>query len=169
MDDEYREYTAAKAKAYLQRIRSLNHTERAIRSELQELREMASGVAGIDYSRPRIKSTRNVDLMADALARIESMMDEYDAELVALLEEKARAKAALANIDPVYAELLTYRYIEGKPWADVRLLMTRDARGKVHPELAYSEDHIRKVMHREALCELYPYLPTQWRDPLHHA
>lgn len=157
MDEEYRAYTVGQAKRYMQHIRSLNHSVRMLRSEIDELRDMAGGLSGIDYARPQVRTSPSADAVPNAVIRIDSLASELEAELSDYIAEKERAHRALAEVDGLYAELLAYRYLEGKSWADVA-----DA-------LGYSEVHARTVLHDDALAALYPYLPHGWRDPVYPA
>lgn len=157
MDEEYRRYTVDKSKRYMQHIRSLNHSVRMLEAEMDELRDMAAGLHGIDYAKPFVKSSQNADAIPNALARIESIMDEYESELGEFLDEQQAAHAALKEIDAVYAELLSFRYVQGMPWADVS------------ERMKYSEEYVKRELHEDALAALYPYIPHGWRDPIHRA
>jgi len=157
MDEDYRSYIVEKSKRYMQHIRSLNHSVRMLEAEMDELRDMAAGLHGIDYSKPYVKSSPSTDAIPNALARIESIMAEYEAELGEFLDEQHTAHVALRNVDAVYAELLSFRYVQGMPWADVA--------ARMH----HAEDYVRKELHDDALAALYPYIPHGWRDPIHRA
>lgn len=157
MDEEYRKYLVEQSKRYMVHIRSLNHSIRMLRSEIDELREMASGVDGIDYTRDVVSTSANPDRIPNSVAKLVSMEAEYDEELSGYLDEQRQAHDALRNIEPLLARLLTSRYLEGKPWAEVAEIM------------GYDEGHVRKYLHEAALVSLHPYLPHPWRDPLHSA
>lgn len=157
MDQEYRSYTAAKSKAYLSHIRSLIHTVRQLQSELEELEGLASGLSGIDYTRPLVRTSPSQDRLERVVIRLESVRDEYAAELAGYLEEQNEAHACIRLAGQPYAALLTERYLHGRTWAD-----TADA---IH----YQETYARTELHEEALARLYPHLPAPWRDPTHRA
>lgn len=157
MDEEYRRYAVVQARRYMQHVRSLAHTVRMIKSEIDELRDLADGIGGVDYARPSVAAMPNVDAVPDAVARLQSLTAEYEAELSDYIAEQREAHACLLEVDGVHAMLLTLRYVEGKTWVDVA-----DAMG-------YSEDHVRKDLHEDALAALYQHIPHMWRDPIYPA
>lgn len=163
MDEEYRRYTVEQAKRYMQHIRSLNHTVRMLESEIDELRDLAGGLSGIDYATPQVASSPSADAVPNAVIRIESLTAELEAELSDYIAEKERAHRALAEVDGFYAALLTYRYCEGRPWADVTELLS------VERSKPYSQKYVEQELRDAALAALYPYIPHGWRDPVHPA
>ena len=157
MDPEYRSYTAAKSRAYLSHIRSLILTVRQLQSEMEGLEALASGLTGIDYTRPIIRTSPSQDRLERVVIRLDSMRDEYAAELAGYLEEQNEAHGLIGLAGQPYAALLTERYLHGRTWAD-----TADA-------ICYQETYARTELHEEALARIYPHLPAPWRDPTHRA
>ena len=157
MDEEYRRYLIEQSKRYMMNVRSLNHSIRMLRSEIEELESLATGLKGVDYTRDVVKVSPSNDAIPNAVIKLDSLKSEYVEELDGYLGEQARAHEALSHIEPLLAELLTLRYLEGKPWAEVA------------ERMLYDEDHVRKYLHETALVALHPYIPHPWRDPLHQA
>lgn len=147
LTEEFADYMRSWSRRYLQRVRSTIHTIAQLESEISELESMMDGVRGIDYSRDKVNSAANDDGMVNAIARMESLKAEYKDELDAHLQVKADAHAALRNVRQPWRSVLTYRYLEGMPWADVA-----DRAG-------YSEVHCRTDLHDNGLLELYAFIP----------
>ena len=157
MDEEYRRYLIEQSKRYMMHVRSLNHSIRMLRSEIEEMESLATGLKGIDYTRDVVKTSPSPDAIPNAVIKLDSMKSEYVEELDSYLDEQKQAHDALSNIEPMLNELLTLRYLEGRPWAEVA------------GRMVYDEDHVRKYLHEAALVSLHPYLPHPWRDPFHSA
>lgn len=155
MDDanaaaEWESYKARWSKRYLADVRGMVHTVAMIESEIAEIAEMLDGITGIDYARDARGS--DDEALIRRIEKLDSLRAEYVAELDGCVAAQARAHRALANIGQPFRALLTYRYIEGKAWADVA-----DAIG-------YSEQHCKTVLHPRALSELYPFIPHEFDE-----
>lgn len=152
LTDEFADYMRSRSKRYLQRVRATIHTIAMIRSEIAELESMMDGVKAVDYSRDKVSAPATDDGMVNAIARMESLKAEYADELDAHLQVKADAHAALKNVRQPWRAVLTYRYLEGLPWADVTAKLKADGQ-------AYAEDYVRKELHDNGLLELYAHIP----------
>lgn len=150
--DEYMDYMRMRSKRYLQRVRAVVHTVAMIRSEIDELDEMMDGVGAVRYDTDRVKAAPDDEGLLRRIERVDSLKAEYQEELDRNLQWQADAHAALANVRQPWRAVLTYRYLEGMPWADVA-----DAVG-------YSEDYVRKDMHDNGLVELYPHIPHEYDE-----
>lgn len=157
MDEEYRRYIMEQSKMYLQYIRSLIHSVKQLKGEIEEVEALASGVTGIDYSQVRVSSSPSGDRMERLVMRLDALRDEYAAELDGYLAEQREAHACIGRLEQPYAMLLTLRYVQGLPWADVA------------EAIGYTDAYARTNLHEAALCDLYPHLPRQWRGRLYSA
>lgn len=149
--DEWESYKARWSKRYLSDVRSMNHSIAMVKSEIAELAEMLDGVNGIDYSKDNRGGGDDEGLIR-RIERLDSLQAEYLAELDGYLTAQARAHRALDNIGQPFRALLTYRYIEGRAWADVA-----DAVG-------YAEQYCKSMLHPRALIDLYPFIPHEFDD-----
>lgn len=156
--DEYLDYMRGWSKLYLSRVRSCIHTIRMIESEIAELDESIDGLKGIDPSAGRSRGQASDDAMVNRIARIESLREEYQAELDANLQAQADAHRALKHVRQPWRAVLTYRYLEGMTWADVAAAL-KGSDGE-----PYNIDHVRKDMHDNGLIELFPYIPHEYDD-----
>ncbi len=150
--DEYLDYMRGWSKLYLSRVRSCIHTIRMIESEIAELDESIDGIKGIDYAAERSQGQASDDAMVNRIARIESLREEYQAELDANLQAQADAHRALKHVRQPWRAVLTYRYLEGMTWADVAIAS------------GFSEDHCKRDLHDNGLIELFPYIPHEYDE-----
>ena len=150
--EDYIAYMRMWSRRYMQRVRASVHTVAMLRSELEELADMAEGVRGIDYSADRVSASASDDGMVNAVARMDALRAEMSEELSACIQAVASAHSALANVRQPQRAVLTCRYIEGRPWADVA-----DAVG-------YSVDYCKAELHDQGLVDLFPYIPHEYDE-----
>ena len=147
-----RRYRAQVAEEYLEPIRAAGARLRVKRIELREERESASGLTGLDYTKPIVATSAYGDAMPDAVARLYAMEDAYRADLDALSERRDEARAKLAEMGGRSADLLRLRYASALPWITV-------AEG-----MGLAESTC-KNMRVDALCRFYDFLPHTARPP----
>lgn len=152
LDDEYVDYMRMWSKRYLQRVRSCVHTIAMIRSEIAEIESMADGIGAVRYDRDKVTQTPDDEGLLRRIERMELLKSELDGELDQNLQWQADAHRALRNVRQPWRAVLTYRYLEGKPWADVAYAV------------GYSEVHCRTELHDNGLVELYPYVPHEYDE-----
>jgi len=158
LTDEYVDYMRMWSKRYLQRVRSTVHTVAMIRSELAEVDASLDGLGAIRYDRERVGGDADDEGLLRRIERADSLRAEFQEELDRNLQAQADAHAALAHVRQPWRAVLTYRYLQGKTWADVA-----DALNAL-PGVHYSEDYIRKEMHDNALVELFPFVPHEYDE-----
>ncbi len=150
---EYQRYEREQASAYLKRVRDAKRHIAALTAEVDEVRSLASGLKGIDYSRDAVQTSATDDAMPNAVAKLLDLI----AERVALIDEYAGMMSecgqALANLNGTYADILRYRYMCDHPWERIAV------------ETHYSEAYLYEL-HGLALSAFYPLMPTHERDPL---
>lgn len=154
--DEYVEYMRLWSKRYLQRVRSAVHSIAMIRSEMDELASMMDGLTGIDYARVHVSAQPDDEGLLRRIERLDSLKAEYQEELDQNLQWQADAHAALSHVRQPWRAVLTYRYLDGMTWADVKNALGDSGK--------YSEDYIRKEMHDNGLVELFPYIPHEYDE-----
>lgn len=150
--EDYAAYMRMWSRRYLQRVRACVHTVAMLRSEMDELYGMAAGVRGIDYSADRVSAPATDDAMVNAVERLDALRAEMDDELAECMQAVASAHAALANVRQPQRAVLTCRYIEGRPWADVAAAV------------CYSVDYCKAELHDQGLVELFPYIPHEYDE-----
>ena len=157
MNDEYRNYRIEQAHAYLERIRNMGDDCAALQEEVDDARERASGVTGIDYARDRVSTSASDDGMVNAIESIRHAIREYAVKLSELLDERKRASDAMDKMDDyTEAKALRLRYICGWKW------------GRVCTEMDYTWDGMMKLR-RRALCSYWDVMPMSERDPVQPA
>ena len=154
MDEELQRYRADQAHAYLERIRRLGEGCAGMQALVDDARDRASGVRGIDYSRDRVQTSPTDDAMVNAVDEIRSRIRDYVAVLAEYEAERKRANDALTGMeDYTEAKALRLRYLLGRDWEQVCV------------EMHYSYDGMMKLR-RRALASYWEVMPACERDPM---
>ena len=157
MSDEYDRYKRAQAARWLEHVRRLGGKCRALQREVEEQRALASGLKGIDYSAPVVRSSASADGTPEAVIRLLGVIEDYCTELAGYVAEQKAAHDALnAMSDELGAEALKRHYLCGQSWESCCV------------EMGYSWDGMMSLRKR-AVLELYDHIPMEWRDPMHQA
>ena len=157
LTEEYDRYKRAQASRWLEHVRRLGGKCRALQREVEEQRALASGLKGLDYSAPVVRSSASADGTPEAVIRLFDVIEEYCTELADYVEEQHAAHAALNDMsDELGAEALKRHYLCGQSWESCCV------------DMGYSWDGMMSLRKR-AVLELYDHIPTEWRDPLHQA
>ena len=150
---DWQRYQREQASRYLKRVRDAKRHIAALNAEVDEVRSLASGLKGIDYSRDVVQVSPSDDKMPDAVSRLLDLI----AERVELIRDYADLMdgcgTALANLNGTYADILRYRYMCDYPWERIAV------------ETHYSEAYLYEL-HGLALSAFYPHMPETERDPL---
>ena len=153
---DWQRYEREQASAYLKRVRDARRHIAALNAEVDEVRNLASGLKGIDYSRDAVSTPPTDDAMPNAVSKLLDLI----AERVALVDSYVRMMdecgAALANLNGTYSDILRYRYMCDYPWERIAV------------EMHYSEQWLYEL-HGQALSAFYPHMPEHERDPLPRA
>ena len=158
LDVSYLNYMRRWSKIYLGRVRSCVHTIAMIRSEIAELDGVMDGIGAVRYDKDNVMQSPNDDAMVDRIERRNMLKAEFEAELDANLQAQSDAHRALRNVRQPWRALLTYRYLNGMSWADIKKKLEDDH------GLTYSDDYIRKEMHDNGLIELFPFIPHEYDE-----
>lgn len=157
MSEEYDRYKRAQAARWLEHVRRLGGKCRSLQREVEEQRELASGVKGLDYSAPAVSASSSPDGIPNAVALLLETIEDYCTELAGYVAEQKAAHDALnAMSDELGAEALKRHYLCGQSWESCCV------------EMGYSWDGMMSLRKR-AVLELYDHIPMEWRDPLHQA
>ena len=157
MSEEYDRYKRAQAARWLEHVRCLGGKCRALQREVEEQRELAAGVKGLDYSAPSVSASSSPDGIPNAVALLLETIDDYCTELAGYVAEQKAAHDALnAMSDELGAEALKRHYLCGQSWESCCVYM------------GYSWDGMMKLR-RRALLSAYEVMPPEWRDPAHQA
>ena len=157
MDEELARYRADQAHAYLERIRRLGEGCAAMKSMVDDARERADGIRGIDYSAIRVQTSPTDDRMAKAMDEIRERIRDYVTVLAEYESERKQANDALLRMDDfTEATALRLRYILGWQWE------------RICTEMHYTWDGMMSLR-RRALSDYYDVMPISQRDPMHPA
>ena len=157
MSEEYDRYKRAQATRWLEHVRRLGGKCSALQREVEEQRELASGVKGLDYSAPAVSASSSPDGIPNAVALLLETIEDYCTELAGYVAEQKAAHDALnAMSDELGAEALKRHYLCGQSWESCCV------------DMGYSWDGMMSLRKR-AVLELYDHIPMEWRAPLHQA
>lgn len=157
MSEEYDRYKRAQAARWLEHVRKLGTKCRSLQAEIDGQREMASGLSGMDYSAPAVKSSPTPDAVPNAVIRLQRLISDYCTELVGYVDEQRRAHDALSRIENAeQAEALKRHYLLGQRWEECCVAM------------GYSCEGMKSLRYR-GLLAVYGVMPQEWRDPVHRA
>lgn len=148
---DWQRYEREQASAYLKRVRDARRHIAALNAEVDEVRSLASGLKGIDYSRDVVSSTATDDAMPNAVSKLLDLIAErveLVREYVGVLDECGQA---LREMNGVHADILRYRYLCDYPWERIAMSMN------------YSEQWLYEL-HYQALERFYEYMPEKERD-----
>ena len=130
------------AKEYLQQLRQLDNYIRQNREILGELRQMASGIDSIDYSKQRVKTGAPARSPAeDTAMKLHEISYTLRKEIAEYADLKRLIVGQIRNLESeVYSRVLYKRYVEYKPLETIA------------GEMGYSYTHLRHL-HGWALKE----------------
>lgn len=148
-------YQQIQAEAYCNHVRGLASREAASRMRFEETEARLDGLGAVRYDREGGKTyvANGDDAMARAVAALNAARQRHEDAIVQCEAERSEFDAILANITPLYASLLTYRYEMCMSWEQV---------AEQH-DISMTEDYVRGDLRKKALAELYPYLPSGWK------
>ena len=153
MDEELERYRREQASVYLSEVRDAKRHIEAMTAEVDELRDMAAGLHGIDYSKPYVKSSPSADAIPDAVARILELIEQRAGFICEYARMVEQCVAALDELGGVESDILRYRYVCDFRWEQIA--------ARTH----YSEQWLYEL-HNRALCMFYDFMPANGRDPL---
>lgn len=157
MSDEYDAYKRAQATRWLEHVRRLGGKCRALQREVEEHRELASGLKGLDYSAPAVSASSSPDGIPNAVALLLETIEDYCTELAGYVAEQKAAHDALNSMsDELGAEALKRHYLCGQSWESCCV------------DMGYSWQGMMSLRKR-ALAMAYDVMPTERRDPMQPA
>lgn len=126
-------------KEYLSQIQIMHHRIEEKKREIEELREMATCIGSLDYSKEPVKNSPSGDAMVNAVARIVEAREQCAKIIVEYLEQKTVIANEINEMtNENYRQLLYKRYVEGKRLEQIAI------------EMNYNYDVARR-MHGRAL------------------
>ena len=156
MDAELERYRREQSAAYLRRVRDAKRHIASLNAEVDELRALASGLAGIDYSRDNVSTSPPADTVPDAVINLMDLIEERVGMVRDYTRMMGECGRALAELGGVHADVLRYRYVCDYQWE------------RISSVTHYSEQWLYEL-HNQALVSFYDFMPTYERDPIPRA
>ena len=151
--DEFQDWKRGQALAWLKHIGDLVRDEATIDGTMEALRRIAEP-SGIDYTKPVISKSVDVDVMTEVYCAMEEIAQEWRDRKIEIQAERNEARRTIFKVeDSRYRQLLILRYVDGNDWKSIARKMS------------YSEDNCYKLHDRAALA-LYDFLPPEWRTEI---
>lgn len=159
MTDEYERWKASQAAQWARRVLHVGQRARAMEILVEQARAEMDGLKGVRYDRDGSAGTmmHGDDAVAALVERMDNAIVAWVASLDELEQERTRFTDACGALDPKLSALLTLRYLDGMPWADVA------------DSMGYTEGYVRDDLNERALAALYDVMPWTMRDPVHRA
>ena len=153
--DAARDRRIEAAERWCKRVRQYRFAVEREEEACRALRERMDGIGAVRYDREggRTYVAHGDDAMARAVASLNAARQRHEDAIVQCEAERKEFDAAISNITPLYASLLTYRYEMCMSWPQVA----------EQPDISMTEDYVRGDLRRKALAELYPFLPPGWK------
>ena len=106
------------AKEYLEQVRRNETIVRNLRLDLQNAEEMATSIKAISYDHERVQKSRNVNVVAEMVERIEEKKETLSKKLFDALEYRLTVTNEINQLqDERFSEVLYRRYIQFQDWA----------------------------------------------------
>lgn len=110
------------AKQYLKQAYRLNEMIKSNQEELSALRESASSIAGIDYSKDKVQSSKSSGDagFVNVIAKIIELEDSINADIAKCISLKNEIRTVINNVQDADEKLLLrLRYINFKTWDEI--------------------------------------------------
>lgn len=134
------------AKEYLQQYRDAVRRATAAQDHLDELRAIAERITP-RYGGESGGTVHSGDRLGETVAKIIAAEDRLDAEISMLIATEREIEAAINNVDDsILRKLLYERYINGKNWESISVM------------LHYSYQHVTHFLHPKALVAVKKHL-----------
>lgn len=155
--NEFERWKIDESVAWLKYVRKLWRDISWMKASLDDTAEVIRRLAeprGIDYARPAVRTSGNVDAVADVVAAMQELEQEWRDRELAVIEERREAERIITKLqDATHRQVLMLYYYNGKGWDEVA------------KEVNYSEDHCYDLRDQAAL-ELHRFLPDGWRTDI---
>ena len=134
---------------YLEYVRSLSTRVEVLREQIERKRSLLDAT-GVVFSE-KVSGTTQAGDIADAIADLKGLVEDFAAELVVYTEQQRMAYIAFSMLSTAErARALTLYYLEGKPWEEICV------------DMNYSWDGMMSLRRRSAK-ELYDHIPQEWK------
>lgn len=125
------------AKTYLKKAYRLNEMIKSNQEELSALRESASSIPGIDYSKDKIQSSKSSGDagFVNIISKIIELEDSINADIIKCINLKDEIRTVINNVqDDDEKLLLRLRYINFNTWEEIseRLSVSVRTVHKIH-------------------------------------
>lgn len=155
--DEFEKYRYEQARAWLDHVKGLQRACEHSGDLIRVFERIADAVKGIDYTSEHVSGTPTARGIEDALARLDDLRTQYEADRTEYGAEAADAASRLSGlVDKDECRALIKHYCDGQEWADV----ARD--------MHFSEARIYEIR-RSGVLAAYGVMPPEWRDRIPRA
>lgn len=151
---EYDEWRISEAREWLAYARGIQERIESADGTLEVIRRLAEP-RGIDYTKPVVSHSVNVDAMADVVASMDELSGKWRDERIRLMAELDEVMEVISKVDNVtYRDLLVHRYVAGECWESVG--------ASIHYDGNYANGYLDKA----ACLALHSVLPPGWRTQI---
>ncbi|MBO7702019.1 MAG: sigma-70 family RNA polymerase sigma factor [Eggerthellaceae bacterium] len=152
---EYDEWKKRESMEWLRHVRGLSLDMLRMSESYDDTVEVIRRLAeprGIDYARPAVSTSRNVDAMADVVAAMVELEEAWRDSKVAVAQELKEAKEVVDRLpDARHRAAVTLYYLDhARTWAEVA------------DKMGYEESSVYDILDGAAVA-LHDLLPPEWR------
>lgn len=108
------------AKEYLNEVNNYRRIIRSIELQIEEARHQATQIRAIVYDKDRVQTSPSASAMDQFIMRLDELGDRYVTNLIqyrAEIDKRSKMINALPN--PMHAQILRLRYINGLKWKSI--------------------------------------------------
>lgn len=139
------------AKEYLQKVKRHEIQIQHLMEELNEAREQAVSLNGINYESTKVQHSINPDKIPESLIRIEERQELLQRRIAASLDFQYRVSDEIGKLSkPVYIQIMHRRYIRFQAWK------------QIGGELGYNTRYVQQL-HGSALTEFYEMYKEKYK------
>ena len=153
---EWRDLTRGHVRHWLRQVVRLRHKVANHADMVAELRETATSLGAMDYSRVQVKTSPSADGIPNAVIRLWEKIDEGLADVEEYVDELDRVQSCLDSMsNQLSARIIRLHYIDEMEYSEVMRVLCAEGRN-------YSEVTVKRLC-GSGLDELYWLMPHEYR------
>ena len=160
--EEWEDFKRKCVRRYLRNVVYLRHKVKRHEAELAELKEIAYGLSGIDFSRDNVRTSHSPDAIPNKVILVEQRIADGMADVGEYVEALEELKVALDGMEnQLHARIVRMHYVQQVEYDDIVDVL----KGEGTPWSLASVKRFSAL----GLDELYYLMPHEWRVPAHPA
>jgi len=160
--EEWEDFKRKCARRYLRNVMYLKHKAARHESELAELREIAYGLAAVDYSRDNVSTSPTADSIPNKVIAINERIADGMADIDEYMDALDGLRRTLDRMEnQLHARVVRMHYVEEMEYEDIVSVLKDE-------DTPWSLASVKRFS-AMGLDELYYLMPQEWRVPAYPA